>query len=428
MSTTTNLLQLNDDCLFEIFTNLEMSQLLVMGDTCTRLRTAVRTHYKNTLPSCKYVFRGLGDVQIIKAFRMFGENFEKVDSKEFGIAETAYKSEEMFIEVLSRFCSDNLTELKLYRFNINNDDVIAKIKHLFPNLTSFQLECCYFPDGIVMDVLPVQCPKLKRLTLDCAAIGCSEDSSIRSFTLNQNFPHLKEFTLGYADIVDICAFLKMNSQLTIYKNNNCDTRDFKYIVELLPNIESLNLSLIDNAHFENIDRLKKLNSLSIILIVPHRRVILRNLTSISLQHLYLSHFNNLNHATADISQLINLKTLKLHRCTIDIDMDYVIDICKKCTVLTEIHVQESCDQFPSTEQLIEIVRCGEKLEKLFFFDVYNVQVIPNADFMHLTQIVKNRQKKIFISIGNQRHEQILKSFTNTNIEIQYTGIEKIEEI
>lgn len=163
MESKLNLLQLNDDCLYAIFAKLEMSQLLVIGDTCTQLRAVARSHYQNTLSSCKYSFKNLGDVLLIKVFRMFGEFFAKVDSEEFGIEEYAYKSQERFIRALSGFCTDQLTELKLYRFLID-DEVIAKIKHLFPNLMSFKLKCCDFPEGIVMNILPIHCSKLTELT------------------------------------------------------------------------------------------------------------------------------------------------------------------------------------------------------------------------------------------------------------------------
>lgn len=236
------------------------------------------------------------------------------------------------------------------------------------------------------------------------------------FSLNQNFPQLKKITFGFAEIVNMRDFFRMNQQLTIYNESSCTTRIFKNIVELLPNIEILNLTLMYHVNFEHVDRLETLNSLSITSL-PYRNVVLRNFSCVSLQHLYLSHFN-LGHATTDISQLINLKIFKLHKCTINID--YIIEIVKDCTELTEIHVLQSCNCFPSTNQLIEIVKCGEKMEKLIFIDVYQVEIVSFEEFMHLTQILQNRQKKIFISIGKESNAQIVQSFTNTNIELQYT--------
>lgn len=360
-----------------------MIQLLVIGDTCSQLRTVVRAHYKNTLSSSKYFFGGLGDVQMIQAFRLFGEYFPKVDSEEFDI------EEHRFIEAMSHFCSDNLTELKLYRFYIN-DDVIAKIEHLFPNLKSFQLKCCYFPEEIEMNVLPIQCSKLTTLTIDCAATGYLEESSIRFFNLNTNFPHLKEVNFGYAIIVNMCDFFKMNQQVESYTENDCTTQIFEYIVELLPNIESLNLSLNESVNFENIDRSGKLKSLSISSSpLLHQRVYSGFFNCISLEHFHLSHFD-FNSATTAISQLINLKTLKLHKCSINVD--FVVDVCKNCTEINEIHILESCDDFPSADQLFEIVRCAEKLEKLVFSYVYPVRIISYSSCKHLAQMVKNRQK------------------------------------
>lgn len=257
-------------------------------------------------------------------------------------------------------------------------------------------------------------------------MGYLEENSIRFFNLNLNFPNLKEIKFGYARIANMWDFLKMNQQLISYTEYDCTTQIFEYIVQLLPNIESLNLSLNESVHFANIDRLEKLRSLSISSSpLLHQRVYSGFFDCISLQYFYLRHFD-FNSGTTDISKLINLKTLKLHSCSIKID--FVVDVCKNCTEINEIHILESCDEFPSPNQFFEIVRYAEKLEKFIFFYDYPVRIISYTSFMHLAQMVKNRQKKLFISIGNQNHDQIVKSLSNTNIEIQYTGLQQIEEI
>lgn len=417
MATASNLLRLNGHCYSEIFNKLKFSELLVIANTCTQLREEARDHFK--VFHRKYSFGDLVGVQIIQAFRIFGEYFEIVNSREFNISLDAYNLRDRFIEATSQYCTGKITTFYLYGFDIN-DDVIERIQNIIPNLTCFQLKNCYFEPDIVHNIFTTNFLKLNTLILHCASVGYSEDSSNRLFTLRHFFPELKHISFRNTHIVDMSEFFQMNPQITTYEENNGTTEIVRNVVAHLQNIESLKLSFFERViPFEHIEHLVNLNSLSITSDI-FEGVISSNLISLSLQHLHL-HLLNLSSATTDITKLVNLNTLRLERCTITIV--YVIDICTACGNLTEINAQESCDAFPTFDQLREIVSNGKNLEKLYIHDYYDVQPISFAMFQALVQIVKNRPKKLFISIGNQHCNGILQTFIDTNIEIQYKGIE-----
>lgn len=428
MATTTTLLQLNEDCLFQIFEKLNLSELLRIADTCTQLNTIARTHYKNSLPSSssvKYTFKELGDKEIIRAFQIFGKYFNIIDSTEFNIPEYQYQLQDKFIELISDYCTANLVQLQLHRFEINTN-VIEKLNLLFITLETIEFNCCYFPqDGIVTNIFPNQCTKLNIFTLDCADVGCDPENSRRLFTLNQHFPLLQHISFNNAHIIDMPVFFQKNQQLINYTEKNCNNRILQYVVQFLRHIQSLNLSFIDSGiYFENIHCLQELNSLSMSSDI-FEAVIDSNssLASTSLQNVHLRSFN-LSYETTDITKFINLKTLTLESCTIAID--YIIEICKSCNEITEINV--TSEDYPTTDQLFEIVRNANKLEKLLFPGGSSFQSVAFATFLHLAQIVRNRNTKIFISIGTQNRNTIAKTLTDKNIELQYTSIVENVEI
>lgn len=141
-----------------------------------------------------------------------------------------------------------------------------------------------------------------------------------------------------------------------------------------------------------------------------------NLKSTSLEHLHLNRFD-LSYDTTNISNFNHLKTLHLEGCTIHID--YFIAICKTFHDIVEVNV--SIMEYPIIDQLIEIVRFANKLEKLVFPDLNPSETtITDTSFLRLAQVVRNRPTKIFISLGSERYQTKVKTFTETNIEFQYT--------
>lgn len=91
----------------------------------------------------------------------------------------------------------------------------------------------------------------------------------------------------------------------------------------------------------------------------HPAVIRGDFISISLQNVYLYQFV-LNFQNTNISQIANLKTLTLDKCTID--NEYFIDIFKRCKNITHVNICTSTIDL-SMNQLAAILRSGYALEK-----------------------------------------------------------------
>lgn len=419
METDINLLDFPPECFHYIFEKCTLSTLMNLSDTCSKLRQAAYAYFATKLQVHTTSFNALSDLDIRKLFRLFGALFQTIDSTHFDSPERSQYFQDRFLEGLVHYCP-HINDFTLFQFHISHD-VIEQIKIFFPQLKSFQLKDCYFEDCFTYDILPIQCNQLQTFLLHCA-FEFDPESSCRHFTLNQSFPNLTHISFSNSVLSDMPQFFQMNPQISWYEEHYCTNAIVPNVIQYLPNIRLLKLIYLHEKTilFENIHRLQQLNSLYITAWFQGA-VIISRLESNSLQNLHINGFI-LDYNARDISKFSNLRTLCLEKCKLG--MDYVVEICKKCKNLIEIDLQYSCNDFPTNDQLLQIVDHAKNLEKLNFTDVYIVERISIDHFMHLAHIVRNRNKTLFISILSQRKNAIVHTFTDINIELKQTIIEE----
>lgn len=423
METELNLLHLPVECLSNIFERCTISTLINLSDSCSKLRQIAHAYFATKLPTHTLSFKGLSDLEIRKTFRLFGALFRTIDSTHFESSEQSY-FHDRFLLGLVRYCP-NINDLTLSEFYFG-DEVIEQIKIFFPQLKSFQMKNCYFQDWFDHNIFTSQCNELQTLVLHCAAVGLDPELSVRHFIFNQSFPKLTNISFRYSFLDDMPQFFQMNPQISCYEEHSCTNEIVRNVVQYLPNVHSLKFTFYGDKIivFENIHRLQQLDSLYMTFcfleaVIPNR------LNSTSLQHLHLNGFI-LNYAATDITQLRNLKILHLEQCVLS--ADYVVEICKKCKNLTEIDALYSCDEFPTNNQLLEIVRHAGNLEKLTINGADAAHRISIDHFMRLAHTVRDRSKKLFIYIGSQCRNAIVHTFTDNNIEFKYTFLENFGNV
>lgn len=120
----------------------------------------------------------------------------------------------------------------------------------------------------------------------------------------------------------------------------------------------------------------------------------------------------------NISRLLNMKTLRLNKCILDID--YITEICQNCIHLIELHAQESCKRFPSNDQLLQIVRIAVNLENLSITNASAQHIISSDHFQQLTDNVANRNKKLSLSIIDSHPLSIIHILSNDIIDFKYS--------
>lgn len=304
----------------------------------------------------------------------------------------------------------------MYQFEIT-DFVLDPLTVLFPNLVTLKFEHCFFNDEQQQNFLTIYSfNRLQTLHLHCAFVGHSVETSIRMFDLNQTFPELTEVSFCNVHVVDMPQFFNLNPQITTYEESDCSERIMGHVIANLPNIQTLKLTFEEPIlHFGQLNNLQNLHSLSISAI--HRDAFIPNpIVSTSLQHLRFTQFQ-MSHNFTDITQLLQLKSLHLNQCSLSVD--YFVEICKKCVHLTEISVVESCNTFPTNNELHEIIGQARHLEMLTITEFYDMRIFPNALFMLLAHTVRERNKKLFVTLRNLHHITVPHTLDDTNIEFSF---------
>lgn len=206
-----SIIDLNDDCLAEVFMNLNLNQLFDVIVSHTRFLNACRRvffkKYKNreftisihqtTRPQYPDVLRSLGD--IIAHLRVTYDRFD-----DFG------NFNQSIHDAIVRHCNETLTEItfnrihatmeinkpfrNLEKLNFNHGCVgytMSKFKKWFPKLVSIQFFFC------------------KTLDTQC---------------IEQEFPHLQDFTVAHHNFTfqNLQTFLDFNPQLKTFTVYNYD--------------------------------------------------------------------------------------------------------------------------------------------------------------------------------------------------------------
>lgn len=153
------LLNLNDDCLHEVFRNLDIVDLFAVADVCSSLRKCVQDY----LEISKFRFLELGfdydnEYLFKRSFSKTVNLMRRIGSLIVSLR-CWWRNE--FIKLLVQYSSSNLVELHLMRIDIT-DEIAQEMKPLFRHLRKIKFHSCAFGE-FFWETLPSGSQCLEKL-------------------------------------------------------------------------------------------------------------------------------------------------------------------------------------------------------------------------------------------------------------------------
>lgn len=280
-----NLLDVNDDCLLEMFTHLTVPELANIASTCTRFQTIARDlfllrHKSNCVEidmnsiACRpltyllplrVVKRKNRNVsqypkrlqQLMAIFRHFGDFLTKLKVVFVNSEKWFYNDGVLNMMVL--YCTDQLERLELINFELSNPPEIDKVGTLFRELKELILhESSSVPYWILCDA------KLTRLTLNGFP-----PSTVSGFLIN-DYPQLQSLTVNndqnrrmFPTPIHITDFLKRHPKLNELDLRGGGWYSFYQIDKCCPSLRKLSISKCEDYDISPIAELPSLTSLKL---------------------------------------------------------------------------------------------------------------------------------------------------------------------
>lgn len=279
-----NLLEINDDCLLEIFTYLTVTELTNVASACTRLQTIARDlfslrHKSNCVEidmnsiACRpqtFLLRVVKRrnrnfsqyskrlQQLIAIFRHFGDLLTKLKVVFLDSVERFYN--DVVVNMMVLYCTDQLEQLELINCELSSPGVFHNARTLFGELKELVLH----ETTSVSYWFLSSAEELIRLTLN----GFSP-STVCGFLMN-NYPKLQSLTVNndrdhrmFSTPIHIADFLERHPQL-----NELDLRGggrycFYQINECCPSLRKLSISKCEDHDISPIAELPNLTSLKL---------------------------------------------------------------------------------------------------------------------------------------------------------------------
>lgn len=427
----TTILDLNDDCLFEVYTYLNLLELASVADVCSRLRSSAQMYFGRSKLK-NFIFPG--DIQhilpqheqfngiqlilkvshVLRNFGAFIVNFSETDNSSLYYrwdAELQSRCRSKIVELVAKYCVESLIGLSLSNFALKNEDQI-RMRPVFGRLQKIELYYCHCTAQF-LEMLPKWGPQIQEMVF--------EGIDVRFSGLRQRFPKLTKISLLSVNFHhdDIKEFLKNNPQLKEFHftyRTGPDTRIFQYIGQYATEIETLQICLnprfeaiqpfpLNDIHFDQLRHLKSITLFARNLkgksnhLVPAicdigaAQIPLKMLflASGKLSELYANRFVD------GISKVKTLETLDLELG--GLNGQHIIRICTHLSHLSKLGLRITEEL--TAQNILDIVRIAGNLRWL---DVSgqvtngNKTSIEVDFFLKLAQIVENRAKKTHLQI------------------------------
>lgn len=400
-----HMLDLNDDCLYDILSYLNCIDLSSMDQTCVRLRQIARNLFRKnhtainltdtTLPGYSNVGTdALTLLQIRNLFVNFGPQIQKL---KIGSMSFKVENRSRVLDLMVRNCL-TLKELCLTGFFVKEN--LYRIGNaFFSNLEELSLSLCELNDNIRR--VFVHCDQLRKLTIQ-------SDSNLNGSCLAVHFPRLESISLVMNSDIQtrhLYTFFKMNPQLKAVKLVHCGgcifDEIFTVIANNLPGLESL---IIEVDFFQNFNKnLAQLSKLE------HLRELQLNCSMYSISSfveelaakdkievLHLSDGllnDNLIDAIIKCKRLTSLKLCSMP----SVHNRFLTELAKNLPQLRDFHISKCQSLNSFTSGVIHFVDLAQNLETL---NLTNCSVdIDDKFFQALVQIFKLRQKKLTLNLS-----------------------------
>lgn len=384
----TPILNLVDDCFFELFNWVSIVDLCALRDTCTDIRRVVDEHYKKLIKT----FQFTGEFLLNDRLGFLSMDHAKSFMKSFGHLQVnaimhadAFLPncdfDELLLDMSKHWTA--LCDYKMVKIDVSVE-TIELSDRLFSNLHRLVIDKC-LDDNRTFSTCLAHCKQLKDLEL------------IRLFNIEGNsfaraFPHLESFSIKSSDNINyefLLEFIAKNPQLKKLKLIGCnfvDDQIFKHIAEHLPNLESLSLRMVysSNGIEENLMhllRLPKLAKLEINCGIVGVNNFLNGL--VANQTMESLHLSSAEVSDETVQILCNLKSLKVLKFTSTLLLDKTVckSLASSLPLLTELHILECAST--SFEELLEFVKHSPGLNKLVYLHQSEDPSLNKSQFLDL---------------------------------------------
>lgn len=415
----TTILDLNDNCLLEVFGFLDSRELIAAADVCTRFRENAAHFSRTKTETLHLTEHSAHSVYVYSRLRMFGAFVKSVSIDMDGVAEKPRtKYGKRFIEVSSRYCTKMHIELMIYNLDLN-DEIAFLMQPLLARVRKLFLCNCKFGKSFRQN-LPLWSPEL--LELEFGPDWISENDGEKA--IDRKFPKLESISAfwGHDNVknIDFKVFMMQNPQLKRVHMKHCKVLNesiFQSIATYVPQIEEIAFNTgdsIDINSIKYIGQLRNLKSFSFEVTCRDDHMlqsILQELASAknSLESLEIGYFTfglcgNENKLIELISKFQNLKKLQL-RCSRDLKAVHLIKICKHLKNLSEICVYAKYSEM-TLDDFLELVRNAEKLQEFVHPNAIGIQLTDDNTIKKLNEIVSQRSEKTKLNLHFGRNYSI----------------------
>lgn len=416
---TTTILDLNDDCLLEVFEYVELDDLCALADVCHRFRHNSQRRFiaaqnDGTNMAQRFLtyylsenFRKKDFLALSKVFRNFGPYIKSLNMEQqrwHWLWRDSYESRKVS-DLLNRYCySGSLIKLRMFY-----SSRLTEWLHRYPFFQ--QMEQLIFE-------------KSSKFRLDRTY------TNLTAISIELNFDITNE---------GVEKLLKLNPQLKkvgFVRCSNLNDHIFQSIVNHVPGIESIRMdeAILNGPAIKCVGKLRKLKSLELTTekqdYFAYFSSILREIreADIPLENLDLflfgdfgphTHPPNTGRFIDEICKLKTLKVLRLHRI-IKITQSHIINICRSLSELTEFCYAEPeyRAHYMTSELVLEIVKNAENLQSLLCYvacregwgihyplpDIEENSIGIGVDaFMQMVQVVKRRRERMHLSVILDAH-------------------------
>lgn len=485
-ASTTIILDLNDDCLIEIFKHLNLNDLCAVADVCRLFRRSSRTHFAysafKNVDICianRSCFRNENSVRTFKILRIFGVVVKtiKMNGKHANFVKGKY--EKKVLDLISFHCGRSLIELELVDCNLTYD-VAVTLRFLFRHLQKLSLRDCQY-SKLFGRMIPAWSPELRELHFSYESErvrekdGCAQKMPFDDI-LQRLFPNLT--SISFRQIfnlksTDLDEFLKQNPQLKYFGLIDCqnvDGRIFQLIAKHVPTIETIQIDTVKNVndtHLKYFGKLKYLNTLKLCTFTcdtPMNGTFMLSIlheihkAEIPLQDLQVLCLENITFQLTEqlIESISKLKVLKILRlgCIPKLNFSHILGICKQLKELSELHLLENGLKM-SANELLEIIKYAEKLKLLRYSYIradgvrsnqaYNIDVLAgilqsvlrdfdHADFQeHITKdnkisVVKTYMRKLESWKYADERSRVLIAYANKMESLHHDKLKKYSDV
>lgn len=368
-----HILQLNDDCLMTIFSEVDLLDLLALKKTCTRFEGVtcdlLKRHKKLDLDRVcpKKTFLTMLDAKnILTELGPFAEHLVIT-------RDTFSRPGVRILNLIPKHCS-NLKELDIHDFTLKQNS-LKSLEGVFKSLESLRLVNCGIADSIERSLS--QAKNLQRLDL-------SLNSEITGKCLKavKNLKYLNLESCQNIQGKPFITFTERNKTLEFLNINCCSRLTAEAVKALVANLTELQ-HLIFNNLYDNVDAA----TMAMVAKLPKLTKVqfkINNFASIDhilqafsesnqLEHLDLSDgiFTSVDYNL--LCSLTNLRELKLNY-KLDFSDEHLAKLCTKGNFL-ELHIA-GCTNV-SDKQLIEFIRKNPGLREL---DVSYCQITEGLVF------------------------------------------------